>query len=135
MDCRILIVDDEPEILSALDTHCALLGYETKTTNDPLEALELVQMEKFHIVLTDINMPKMNGIELLRKIKAVKPSVQVIMITAFSTMEKAIDCWESGAVDYILKPFSDLDEIGNIIRLNSDRIARWQEIARLSIRS
>ena len=135
MDFKILIVDDEADILSALDTHCALLGYETKTTTDPAEALEMVQTEKFHIVLADINMPKMNGIELLRKIKAEKPTVQVIMITAFPTMEKAIDCWEYGASDYILKPFSDLEEIGDIIRLTSERIARWQEIARLSVQS
>jgi DNA-binding NtrC family response regulator len=133
MSHRILIVDDESDILSALETHCSLMGYETQTTNDSLEALERVQIEKFHIVLSDINMPKMNGVELLHKIKVIKPSIQVVMITAYTTMEKAIDCWEGGAADYILKPFSDLEQIGEIIDLTSQRISRWEDIAKKSI--
>ncbi len=135
MSHRILIVDDEEDILSALDTHCTLLGYETKTTSDPLKAIDMIELGKFHIVLSDINMPKMDGIELLRRIKETKPTVQVIMITAYTTMEKAIDCWDSGAADYILKPFSDLEQIGNIIKLTSERIRRWEDIAHSSLKA
>ena len=135
MTHRILIVDDEPDILSALEVHCSILGYETVTTDDPYEAIEKIQIEKFHITLLDINMPKVNGIDLLRNVKSIKPTTQVIMITAFTTLEKAIDCWESGATDYILKPFADLDQIGDIIEFTSQRIQRWENIARQSIRA
>jgi len=131
---RILIVDDEQEILAALDTHLSLIGYEVKTCDNPEEALNLISIEKFHIALLDINMPNMTGIELLRKIKSIKPTVQVIMITAYSTLEKAIDCWEAGASDYILKPFADLDAIGSIVNLTSERIRRWEDAAKKSIR-
>lgn len=131
---RILVVDDEQEILAALDTHLSLIGYEVKTCDDPEEAFNLVSIEKFHIVLLDINMPTMTGIELLKKIKSIKPTVQVIMITAYSTLEKAIDCWEAGASDYILKPFADLDAIGSIVNLTSERIKRWEDAAKKSIR-
>ncbi len=131
---RILVVDDEQEILAALDTHLSLIGYEVKTCDDPEEAFNLISIEKFHIVLLDINMPSMTGIELLKKIKSIKPTVQVIMITAYSTLEKAIDCWEAGASDYILKPFADLDAIGSIVNLTSERIRRWEDGAKKSIR-
>ena len=131
---RILVVDDEQEILAALDTHLSLIGYEVKTCDNPEEALNLISIEKFHIALLDINMPTMTGIELLRKIKQIKPTVQVIMITAYSTLEKAIDCWEAGASDYILKPFADLDAIGSIVNLTSERIRRWEDAAKKSIR-
>jgi DNA-binding response OmpR family regulator len=131
---RILVVDDEQEILTALDTHLSLIGYEVKTCDIPETALEMVLIDKFHIVMLDINMPGMSGIELLRKIKAAKSIVQVIMITAYSTLEKAIDCWEAGASDYILKPFADLDAIGSIVNLTSERIKRWEDAAKKSIR-
>lgn len=135
MDHRILIVDDEPDILSALGTHCELMGYDVETTDDPMDAIQMVELEKFHIVLLDINMPKMNGIDLLRRIKSTKSNIQVIMITAYSTLNKAIDCWDNGATDYILKPFTDLDQIGEIIRLTSERIQRWEDVAHQSIKA
>jgi two-component system response regulator HydG len=131
---KILVVDDEQEILAALDTHLSLIGYEIKTCDDPEEAFNLISIEKFHMVLLDINMPNMTGIELLKKIKSIKPTIQVIMITAYSTLEKAIDCWEAGASDYILKPFADLDAIGSIVNLTSERIRRWEDGAKKSIR-
>lgn len=134
MNHKILIVDDESDILSALGTHCELMGYEIETTDDPLKAIQMVELDKYHIALLDINMPKMNGIELLRRIKTTKPTTQVIMITAFSTLDKTIDCWENGATDYILKPFTDLDQIGEIIRLTSERILRWEDVAHQSIK-
>ena len=134
MEHKILVVDDEQEILAALDTHLSLIGYEIKTCDDPEEAFNLISIEKFHMVLLDINMPNMTGIELLKKIKSIKPTVQVIMITAYSTLEKAIDCWEAGASDYILKPFADLDAIGSIVNLTSERIRRWEDGAKKSIR-
>ena len=68
-----------------LRTHCELMGYELTICDDPVKALEMIKIEKFHIVLLDINMPKMTGIEMLKKINATRPNIQVIMITAFTT--------------------------------------------------
>lgn len=133
MGHRVLIVDDDKDILGVLQTHCELMGYDVTTCEDPLEALEKAKIEKYHIALLDINMPKMTGIEMLKKIKEARPTIQVIMITAFTTAEKAIDCWENGASDYILKPFADLEQIGTVINLTSERIGRWEEIYKQSM--
>lgn len=130
---RLLIVDDEQDILLALKTHLELLGYEVETCSDPEAALDWISREKFHIVLLDINMPKMSGIEALRQIKKHSNTIQVIMITAYSTLEKAIDCWEAGASDYILKPFANLEDIGTIVKLTSDRIIRWEDVAKKAL--
>jgi DNA-binding NtrC family response regulator len=133
MPHRILVVDDEEEILFALETHLGLQGYEVVTCSDPYRSLAKLSVEKFHIVLLDINMPRMSGIEVLREIKSQDNTIQVIMITAYSTLDKAIDCWEGGASDYILKPFADLEEIGEIVRLTSARISRWEEVAKRAL--
>ena len=131
---RVLVVDDEQGILSALDTHLSLLGYEVRTCDNAEDAILLIEVEKFHIVLTDINMPGMNGIEFLKKIKSIKPTIQVIMMTAFSSFEKIVDCWEAGASDYILKPFAEFNIVGDIINLTSERIKRWEASAKKSIK-
>jgi DNA-binding NtrC family response regulator len=132
---KIIIVDDEDQILRALETFFALRGYEVVTCADPEEALERVRMERFHVALLDINMPQMTGIELLRRIKETRPTVQVIMMTAYTTIEKAIECVEHGASDYLLKPFQDLEELAEIVRLAGDRVRRWEIVARESMRN
>ena len=132
---RILIVDDEEQILQALDTFFTLRGYEVVTCSNPQEALERVRMERFHVALLDINMPQMNGIELLRLIKEARPTVQVIMMTAYTTIEKAIECVERGAGDYFLKPFHDLDELAEIVKLAGERVRRWESVAKESLRN
>ena len=135
MTYKLIIVDDEPEILSALDTYFTLRGYEVKTTTSPLEGLELIAREKFHVALCDINMPVMSGIELLRRIKDSRPTVQVVMMTAYTTIEKAIECVEHGASDYLLKPFPEMKDLENVVRLASERVARWERVAAESLRN
>lgn len=135
MTFKIIIVDDEEQILSALGTFFSLRGYEVMTTSDPEDALERIRMEKFHVALLDINMPLVNGIELLKLIKESRPTVQVIMMTAYTTIEKAIECVERGASDYLLKPFQDLDELSNIVKMAAERVRRWEVVARESIRN
>jgi DNA-binding NtrC family response regulator len=135
MVCKLIIVDDEEQILSALGTFFNLRGYEVVTSSDPSDALERIRMEKFHVALLDINMPKVNGIELLRLIKEARPTVQVIMMTAYTTIEKAIECVERGASDYLLKPFQDLEEMADIVKMAADRVRRWEVVARESLRN
>ena len=135
MPYKLLIVDDEEQILSALDTFFKLREYDVATAQTGAEALERIQMEKFHVALLDINMPGMSGIELLKRIKDSRPTVQVIMMTAYTTIEKAIECVENGASDYLLKPFHDLNDLAGIVRLSCDRVARWEKVAKESLRN
>ncbi len=132
MKHKVLVVDDEAEISSALGMFLDLQGYSVGVCGSPADALRRVREEKFDIVLLDINMPEMDGITLLKKIKAQRPAVQVVMITAYSTLQKAIECWDAGAADYIMKPFTEMDEIMDIIRLASERINRWRLVERRS---
>ncbi len=103
----VLIVDDEknyPPILSAILEE---EGYETLTANNGITALEIVQNSDLDLVLTDMKMPLMDGIELLERIKAIDPDLPVIMMTAHGTVEKAVEAMQKGAYNYILKPFNN----------------------------
>ncbi len=129
MKFKILIVDDEIEIINTLTRYLELdEHYEIDSVTDPAKALEKVNRDKVHIVLTDIMMPGMNGIELLEKIRVIDGLSQVIMMTAFSTIDRVVECLEKGANDYILKPFDDLAEVQNIIDVTAAKLERWKEV-------
>ena len=115
MAYKVMIVDDEDLILSSLETFLTMRGYEVHTSNNPVEALERIEFEKFHVVLMDINMPQMTGLELLKRVKTARPTVQVIMMTAYTTIQKCIECVERGASDYLLKPFEDMEQLANLL--------------------
>lgn len=125
---KILVVDDERDILEALKTHLELQDFQVKTAETAKKALELIQSDRFHIVLTDINMPVMDGLELLEAIKAVRGETMVIMITAYTSITKVLMSRVHGAVDYILKPFRDITEIDQVIERAMSHIGRWEDI-------
>lgn len=103
----VLIVDDEknyPLILSAV---LAEEGFETLTANSGSEALAIVKNSDIDLVLTDMKMPSMDGIELLERIKDKDPDLPVIMMTAYGTVDKAVEAMQKGAYSYILKPFDN----------------------------
>ncbi len=103
----ILIVDDEknyPLILSAVLEE---EGYETLTANSGQKAIEILKSAEVDLVLTDMKMPVMDGIELLNRIKSKNPDLPVIMMTAYGTVEKAVEAMQKGAYNYILKPFDN----------------------------
>jgi two-component system NtrC family response regulator len=103
----ILIVDDEknyPPILSAVLKE---EGFETLTANSGKEALKILENSDVDLVLTDMKMPVMDGIELLEKVKRKDPKLPVIMMTAHGTVEKAVEAMQKGAYNYILKPFDN----------------------------
>lgn len=110
----ILIVDDEENVSKLLNKVLIKENYLTYIAMDGEKALEIIDKHRIDIVITDIKMPKMSGIELLSKIKEIDSAINVIMITAFATLETAIDALRMGAKDYITKPFN-LDEIINSV--------------------
>ena len=127
---KILIIDDEEEILLSLKKNLVLEGYNVETCNDSAEALEMIKNNKFHIVITDIVMPNMNGIDLLKAAKSYDALTQVIMMTGYSTMEITIQSLEFGANDYILKPFKSIEYIIEIIDYSIQKLERWRESIR-----
>jgi DNA-binding NtrC family response regulator len=102
----ILVVDDERDMLLLLER---IIGEETphqvQTTDDPLDAMERVKAGGVDLVITDLKMPKMGGITLLEKIKGIDPGLSVVVMTAFGTIETAVEATRKGAFDYIAKPF------------------------------
>ena len=107
MDNKLLLVDDEEGIRKVLGISLADLGYEVFTAENGEQALEIFRRENPPIVLTDIKMPVMDGIELLRKIKDKNPDTEVIMITGHGDMELAIKSLKYRAIDFVTKPIND----------------------------
>ncbi|MFI5396096.1 MAG: sigma-54-dependent transcriptional regulator [Candidatus Binatia bacterium] len=112
---RVLIVDDERKMRRVLQILLEQLGVESVPAANGEEALERFGAEKIDLVLTDMKMPGMSGVELLSRIRTVDPDVPVIMLTAHGTVQTAVEAMKQGAFDYILKPF-DVQAIELIIR-------------------
>jgi DNA-binding NtrC family response regulator len=103
---KFLLVDDEPDMLKLLSMIIRdKTSYETVTTNNPVEAVELAKKGGYDLVISDLKMPGLDGIELLAAIKKNDPDVPVIIITAYSTVESAEEAMQKGAFDFITKPF------------------------------
>src|SRR5947199_4630302 len=106
----ILVVDDKDMMRDSLSLALARAGHKAVTTADPSEAVALVRQHRPVCVITDLKMPKMDGIELLQKIRAEQPDVPVVLMTAFATIGTAVQAIRMGAFDYVQKPFES-DEI------------------------
>lgn len=107
---RILIVDDDPSFCEAKSKRLKDNGFEVQTATDPKKALKIFDTETFDLVITDLRMESLSGIELLAKIKDISPDTEVIVITGFASIETAIEAIKAGAYDYIAKtaPFQEL---------------------------
>lgn len=114
-DIGILIVDDEASIRNSLSGWFKMDGYRTEVAEDAYEALKKLQDDNFDIVLVDIKMPEMDGIELQKRIKEIDRNIITIIITAYATVETAIQAMKDGAFDYITKPI-DPDELSRLIK-------------------
>lgn len=125
---RVLVVDDEKGILEALQTHLELDGYSVDTCGSAKEALDMFQKQPYHIIMTDINMPVMDGLVLLEEIKRLRGDTIVIMITAYTSLTKVLMSRAHGASDYVLKPFRDLSEVDASIERAVSQLDRWNKI-------
>lgn len=102
---RILITDDEKNIRELLRDELATMASRVAMAENGLKALELLEKEEFDILLLDMNMPGLNGLEVLKKLKSQDIPTEVVILTAHATIQTAIEAMKLGAYDYLLKPF------------------------------
>jgi DNA-binding NtrC family response regulator len=103
---RVLVVDDEPDMVDNCVRILGRTGYECVTATDPRRALDLLESERPDVLLTDLKMPEVDGMTLLRRARELDPALPVIMVTAFATIESAVAAIKEGAFDYLPKNFS-----------------------------
>jgi two-component system OmpR family response regulator len=101
---RVLVVDDELDFRDALKGRLQVRGYSVNGAQDGDKALELIRNGDFDVVILDILMPRMNGLECLKEIKQLKPSVEVILLTAHDSVQAGVEGLQLGAFDHVMKP-------------------------------
>jgi DNA-binding NtrC family response regulator len=125
-DAKLLIVDDERIALKNLEHVMAKEGYEITSTQSGPNALKLLDEQQFDVVLTDLKMEKVDGLQILRKCRELYPDMEVIMITGFATLQSAVDTMKQGAFHYISKPFN-LDEVRKVVREAVEKVRLKKE--------
>lgn len=124
---RILCVDDESVILDSFRRILVLDGYCVDTVEQGREALGLIQTHSYDFVFTDLKMPEMDGLEVTKSVKHLRPDIDVVIITGFATVETAVDCMKFGAMDYVQKPFTEdelLEFVKKLLIKREDRISK-----------
>jgi len=127
---KILIVDDEKSMRDFLAIILKKDGYYVSTTSDGEEAIRAIQKDIYDLVITDIKMPKVDGLDVLKAVKETAPQTVVLMITAFASTETAVEAMKEGAYDYIMKPFQ-IDEVKLIIKNALEKKSLREENIRL----
>ena len=112
---KILCVDDETVILDSFRKILVLDGYSVDTVENGKEALGLIQTHHYDFVFTDLKMPEMDGLEVTKSIKHLRPDIDVVIITGYATVETAVECMKYGAMDYVQKPFTE-DELIEFVK-------------------
>lgn len=124
---RILCVDDESVILDSFRRILVLDGYCVDTVESGKEALGLIQTHSYDFVFTDLKMPEMDGLEVTKAVKHLRPDIDVVIITGYATVETAVECMKFGAMDYVQKPFTEDELLGFVKKLlikREDRISK-----------
>ncbi len=122
MDARILFIEDEDRLRQLLLEAAALDGYRAEGVASAEAALELLKQESFDVLVTDIALPGMSGLDLLLHLKQVAPGAVTIVMTAYGTIDVAVEAMKRGAVDFITKPFQ-LDTLSSAVRVAAERLA------------
>lgn len=115
LNARLLVVDDDPSQRGMLADFFRDLGAEVREAESGIEALEMVRRLSPDVVLSDLRMPGLDGADLLREIKQINPDIGVVLVTAYGTVQGAVQCLRDGADDYLLKPL-ELDEVEHVVR-------------------
>jgi len=131
---KVLLADDEKSIRLTLGDDLEAAGHEVTVVDDGREASRHVEQERFDVLISDIKMPGVTGIELLEKTKQISAGTEVILITGFGTVESAVEAMKLGAYDYILKPFLNekiialLEKIDRLQRLTEENVRLKEEL-------
>jgi diguanylate cyclase (GGDEF)-like protein len=128
---RILVVDDKEIIRTTITQVLEDDGYEVVNAENGEEALALYEKEQYPIVITDIYMPKMTGIDLLAAIRKINQKTQVVVMTSYASVDSAIATIRSSAYDYLVKPFEDIELISNVVRRAAEKIRLQQQTEHL----
>lgn len=131
----ILHVDDDPDITRLMAARLAKFGYESKSQNDPRRVIDDIQRGEYRVVLVDIDMPYINGLELLKHIKMQDGGIQVIMLTGIVTMTTVLQSLRLGAEACLFKPIRNIEPLVNCVDDAFRKIDRWwQTLEELSNR-
>lgn len=114
MAYRVLVVDDEPSVCRSLSMVLERFGFEVTAAGDGLEALERFRRGLHDLVIADLKMPGLSGLELLREVKRLSPGTPVVLLTAFGTVETAVQAMKEGAFDFLQKPFG-LEQLKDVV--------------------
>ena len=125
---KILIIDDEIEIVELLQRFLKLEGFKVDYVLNAQDSLNVMKKNMYSLILCDIKLLDMSGEDLIKKLKEYNPLVSIIMITAYSSMEKVVSCIEKGAVDYFTKPFSGMDKLIEVVNYHYEKIKRWHKL-------
>lgn len=128
MKVRLLVVDDEKDITDMIVRYFRFKGFDIVGVNKPASALKMIEEENFQIVISDVVMPDMDGLELLRRIKAYNGGIQVIMITGYVTMHNILTAMRRGAETIFFKPLEEMGKLEQTVEACVNRIAMWQDI-------
>lgn len=131
---RILAVDDEPVILDSFRKMLVLGGYSIDTVESGPEALGLIRKRDYDFVFTDLKMPGMDGIEVTKSVRHLRPDIDVIVITGYGTIESAVETVQHGAMDYVQKPFTEDELLAFVNRAVIKREAHMEQRMRHKIR-
>lgn len=134
MQTRILIVDDEEEFVQALAERLTIREYDVTTTFTGQDAIDKVGQFNFDIVILDVKMPGVSGVDVLKAIKSTKPLTEVIMLTGNATVETAIEGMKLGAFDYLMKPCDTDDLIGKINKAYDKKTEHEEKIREARVR-
>jgi len=127
MSAQLLIVDDEAEIRDALSRHFRFLGFAVETAANGKEALELLAIKKVDVVVSDIVMPIINGVDLLRTIRRDYPTVRVVIMTGYVTQEHVMACIRHDAETCVFKPWTDMKELEEAVQRAVERTMVWKK--------
>ena len=113
-EAQIMVVDDEKNIVEFITTALQNHGYKVTGCTDPEQAIETIKKVVYDLVITDLNMPKISGVEFVKRVKKISPKTDLVVMTGFPSVETAVECMKNGASDYLAKPL-DLEYLYIIV--------------------
>jgi DNA-binding NtrC family response regulator len=134
MKTRILLVDDEEEFVQALSERLEIRDYDVTKSYTGDDAVEKIKHYNFDVVILDVLMPGMDGIEVLKEIRRIKPLTEVIMLTGHATVETAIEGMKLGANDYLMKPCETEDLVNKINRAYNQKKEHEERIREAKVK-